>query len=80
MLIKGTEDNNHNPILHITSYLLLCKRLFLCHGVQVVLDYKFCLLLTIAILGAFFASSDFLVYTLLWHKLKSNSFPDQFDK
>ena len=32
-----------------------------CLGLQVVLDYKFGLLSTIAIWGAFFASSDFLV-------------------
>jgi len=33
-----------------------------CLGVQVVLDCKFCLLYTIVIWGAFFASSDFLVF------------------
>jgi len=47
MLMKGSrEDKYHSPILQFTSYLLFHERLFSlsCLGVQVVLDYKFCLL------------------------------------
>ena len=50
MLMKGsTEDKNHNPILHFTwiiSPYFFHKMLFSlsCLGVQVVLDYKFWLL------------------------------------
>jgi len=44
----STEDKNHKPILHFTWIIspFLHKRLFSlsCLGVQVVLDYKFCLL------------------------------------
>jgi len=52
MLIRGnTEDKNHNPILHCTCTWIISPYFF--HqwlfslsylGVQVVLDYKFCLL------------------------------------
>ena len=45
-----------------------------CLGVQVVLDYKFCLFLTIAIWGAFFASSDFLVLVLVRTRWLSRQF------
>jgi len=48
MLMKGsTEDKNHNPILLELSLLIFFhERLFSlsCLGLQVVLDYKFCLL------------------------------------
>jgi len=39
MLIRGNaEDKNHNPILHLTWFSMSCL------GVQVMFDYKICLL------------------------------------
>jgi len=50
-------------LLELSLLITFHKRLFSlsCLGVQVVFDYKICLLQTIGIWGAFFASSDFLV-------------------
>ena len=79
LTIGSTEDKDHNPIIHfswIISLYFFHKRLFSlsCLGVQVVLDYKFCLFLTIAIWGAFFASSDFLVLVLVRTRWLSRQF------
>ena len=75
--MKGrTEDKDLHPILHFTTALdFFHKRLFSlsCFGVQVVLDYKFCLVYAIGIWGAFLASSDFLVFIAFKLPIKKNS-------
>jgi len=62
------EDKNY--LTFYLSYLslnLFIKRWFSlsCLGVQVVFDYKFCLLYTICIWGAFLPSSELLVFSVI---------------